>query len=179
VRAGAVVRWLEGSKKVPALPASPAGPAAPAETVRAGAPGATFQTIFVEGPRWALLALVLAAPWVYGATRPWARTCLTQALLGLTLWFIAGRVVVRRLPRVHWVAALPTVLLLLQGWGMAWNAKQRFWPEVFAFTAVPSPVPWLPGVVDLQVVQERLGLVTGLMGAFWVASDLAFHTRWR
>jgi hypothetical protein len=170
---------LESLETPAAASATPATPATPAPTARAGTLDAALQNIFVEGPRWALLSLVLAAPWMYGATPPWARTCLSQALLGLTLWFVAGRVVVRRLPRIRWAAALPALLLLLQGWGMAWNARQRFWPEVFAFTAVPSPVPWLPGVVDSPIVQERLGLITGLMGAFWVAGDLAFHTRWR
>ncbi|MBV9998015.1 MAG: O-antigen ligase family protein [Verrucomicrobia bacterium] len=150
-----------------------------ATTPRPGPPGAVLQNFWVEGPRWALLGVVLAAPWVYGATRPWARLWLTEVLLGLTLWFVAGRVVVRRLPRIHRAAALFTLLLLLQGWGMAWNARQRFRPEVFAFTTVPSPVPWLPGVVDAGIVQERLALVTGLVGAFWVAGDLAFHARWR
>ncbi|MBV9488688.1 MAG: O-antigen ligase family protein, partial [Verrucomicrobia bacterium] len=93
--------------------------------------------------------------------------------------FVVGLGATRHLPRVHWAAALLTLLLLAQGGGLACNAKQRFWPEVFAFTKVANLLPWLPGAVDSRIVQERMELVTGLVGAFWITGDLASHSRWR
>lgn len=143
-----------------------------------GGPGVLW-TFFVEGPRWTLLGLVMVAPWIYGATRPWAKAGLARALLALALWYITGLAVTRRLPRVHIAPVLLTCALLLQGWGMCWNAKQRFWPAVFAFTSIPCAVPWLPGVVDRQIVQDHLVLITGLFGAFWIASEVAAQARWQ
>ena len=62
---------------------------------------------------------------------------------------------------------------------MVLNPKQKFEPAIFAYIHLPGAIPWLPGVVDQAIAASQLLLVTGLIGAFWIASDLATSERWR
>jgi multisubunit Na+/H+ antiporter MnhB subunit len=84
-----------------------------------------------------------------------------------------------RLPKLNLFSAILTGLLLLQGWIMVFNPKQRFEPGVFAYSNLPGAILWLPGVVDRATAEPQLLLVTGLIGAFWIAGDLTASRRWR
>jgi hypothetical protein len=138
-----------------------------------------LRSILIDLPRWALLGLLVLAPWDYGSTRPLGKFLLTACLLGLLGFFLLSLVAKPRRPKVNAVSAIVTGLLLLQSWIMVLNPKQRFEPASFAYTNLPSAVPWLPGVVDQATALSQLLLVTGLIGAFWIASDLAASGRWR
>jgi hypothetical protein len=137
------------------------------------------RSILVDIPRWGLLGMLVFAPWAYGSTRPWGRTFLTASLLVVLGFFLLSLIAKLRLPKLNRISVILTVLLLLQGWIMVLNPKQRFEPALFTYTNLPGAIPWLPGVVDQATSQAQLLLVTGLIGAFWVAGDLAASARWR
>jgi hypothetical protein len=130
-------------------------------------------------PRWGLFGLLVFAPWDYGSTRPWGKIVLTAGLLILLGLFLLSFLAKPRLPKLNLFSAILTGLLLLQGWIMVFNPKQIFSPAIFAYTNLPGAIPWLPGVVDRATAEPQLLLVTGLIGAFWIASDLAISARWR
>ena len=139
----------------------------------------TLQNLSIDLPRWGLLALLVFAPWAYGCTRPWGKFYLTAGLLVVLGFFLLSLAVKPRLPRINIVSAILTGLLLLQGWIMVLNPKQRFEPLIFAFTNLPRAITWLPGVVDQATAESQLMLVTGLIGAFWIAGEMAASLRWR
>lgn len=135
--------------------------------------------ILSDIPRWGVLGLLVFAPWAYGSTRPWGKTAVTVSLLILLGLFLLSLLAQTRFPRSNLVSSILTGLLLLQGWIMVFNPKQKFDPASFAYSSVPGAIPWLPGVVDQMTSEPQLLLITGLIGAFWIASDMAHSRRWR
>jgi hypothetical protein len=138
-----------------------------------------IQHILTDIPRWGLLGLLVLAPWVYGSTRPEGKFLLTAGLLVVLGLFLLSLLATLRLPKVKVVTAVLTGLLLLQGWIMVLNPKQEFDPAIFAYAPVAGAIPWLPGVVDQKSSKSQLLLVTGLIGAFWIAGEMAQSMRWR
>src|SRR5580693_4994770 len=124
----------------------------------------TLRSILVDLPRWGLSGLLVSAPWVYGSTRPWGKSFLTVSLLFVLGLFLLSLAAKLRLPKTNLVSAILTGLLLLQGWIMVLNPKQKFEPAIFAFVNLPGTIPWLPGVVDQVTAESQLLLVTGLIG---------------
>jgi O-antigen ligase len=137
------------------------------------------RSILIDIPRWGLLGLLVFAPWAYGSTRPSGKSFLTASLLVVLGFFLLSLVANLRLPKLNRTSVFLTVLLLLQGWIMVLNPKQKFEPTLFSYAHLPGAIPWLPGVVDRSAAEAQLLLVTGLIGAFWVAGDLAASARWR
>jgi hypothetical protein len=138
-----------------------------------------LRNILVDIPRWGVLGVLVFAPWAYGSTRPWGKAVVTASLLVLLGLFLLSLLARFRLPRSNLVSAILTGLLLLQGWTMVFNPKQRFDPAIFAYAPLTGAIPWLPGVVDQMTSKSQLLLVTGLIGAFWIAGDMAASRRWR
>jgi hypothetical protein len=138
-----------------------------------------LQRILIELPRWGLLSLLVLAPWNYGSTRPEGKFFLTVGLLVVLALFLLSLVATLRRPKVNVASAILTGLLLLQGWLMVFNPKQKFEPALFAFTNLRGAIEWLPGVVDQATAQAQLLLITGLIGAFWIASEWAAIAQWR
>jgi hypothetical protein len=138
-----------------------------------------LQNISVDIPRWGLLGLLVLAPWVYGSTPPFGKLLLTESLLVVLGFFLLSLVAKPHLPKFNLVPGILTGLLLLQGWVMVLNPKQKFDPALFAYANLPGGIGWLPGVVDQGTAQSQLLLVTGLIGAFWISSDLAASARWQ
>jgi len=138
-----------------------------------------LRSIPTDLPRWGLLALLVFAPWDYGSTRPWGKFLLTVSLFALLGLFLLSLLAKPRLPKLNLLSAILTGLLLLQGWVMVLNPKQRFEAASFAFVNLTGAISWLPGVVDRATAESQLLLVNGLVGAFWIASDLAASARWR
>jgi hypothetical protein len=138
-----------------------------------------IQRILVDIPRWGLLGLLVLAPWIYGSTRPEGKFFLTVGLLVTLALFLLSLMAALRRPKVNVASAILTTLLLLQGWTMVLNAKQEFDPVIFAYAPLTGAIPWLPGAVDQMTSKSQLLLVTGLIGAFWIASDMAHSRRWR
>ena len=129
--------------------------------------------------RWLLLAAIVLAAWLFGATRPWTVLVMTWWLLSTALVFTIGLLARRRWPRVRWFIALPSLFLLAQGWFMTWNAR-CFWSEpAQVFTDVEQPLPGWPGVVDCSLVFPWMLRTTALLTALWIASDMSANRVWR
>jgi hypothetical protein len=121
---------------------------------------------------------VLSA-WLFGGTRDWTIDVIRWLLLALTALFLVGLVFYRRLPRVPWFVAVPSLFLLLQGWFMTWNASRRFIQGADIFVDIPQPLPGWPGFWDASLTLQPVLLMTGLIGALWVACDLTANRQWR
>ena len=130
-------------------------------------------------PGWWLAALLVFAPWAYGTTFAEIKDKLAEALCVLGVIFIVSLFVRGRGPRINWISVVLSLLILGYGWWMTWNAKLIYDPRLFYFHPVASPVPSLPGTVDQQASWHQMLLITGLVSAFWVASDLSAQDRWR
>lgn len=128
---------------------------------------------------WYLALLLVAAPWVYGTTLPETRDWLAVALCGLGFLFVVSLVVQRRWPRINPVVFFLGLVILAQGWFMTWNAKLVYDPQVLYFHHILQPISSLPGTVDRVTSWREMLLVSGLLCAFWVTSDLAAIGRWR
>src|SRR5262249_19272385 len=124
-----------------------------------------FTRVWVDTPRWLLLATLVFAPWAYGSTQPWAIQTL-KVLLGLVgvLW-LAECLARRRCPRVPIVLALFTGLLLLQGWGMAVNAHHYLDPQSGGLLPKTAWLPSAPGAADSALSLSTMQLLTGLLAA--------------
>jgi len=138
----------------------------------------TLRAMLENAPRWWLCLLLVVSPWVYGTTSPATKDLLAFALLVLIGLFVLSLILRRRLPRMHWLPGSITFLLLAQGWFMTWNAKLVYDPAVFYFHVVRPLMSFLPGTVDRVTSSHQMLLITGLVGAFWVAADLASNPRW-
>ncbi len=129
--------------------------------------------------RWLLLASIVLSAWLYGGTRDWTVEVISWLLLATTALFAVGLLLRRRWPRVSWLVVLPSIVLLIQGWFMTWNAGRRFLPLAGIFVDAEPPLPNWPGFIDTDLVVPWLLRTTALLGALWVACDLASHRSWR
>jgi len=133
----------------------------------------------LEAARWMLLASIILAAWLYGGTRPWTRELISWLLIANSAVFLLGLVLRFRLPRIPAIPAAAMGFLLLQGWFMAWNAKKQFVEFAGVFVHRDPPLPGWPGFVDQGMVIPSLILVTGLLGSFAIACDMAANRIWR
>lgn len=134
----------------------------------------------LEAARWALLANVVSAAWLYGGTRDWAREVVAWLLVGNTGLFVLGLLCRWKKPRIPWPPALAGIFLLVQGWVLTWNAEKIFLKTAEVF--VPRqfrPMPDWPGFLDQALVFPNMILATGLLGAFAIACDLSANRIWR
>lgn len=129
--------------------------------------------------RWFLLGNVVAAAWLYGGTREWAREWVSWLLLANTAVFVLGMTARLRLPRIPLPAALALGFLLLQGWFMTWNARRQFIDAAQVFVDRQQPWPGWPGFMDEALVLPSMLLTTGLLGAFCIACDMTPNRIWR
>jgi len=129
--------------------------------------------------RWLLLASIVLSAWLFGGTRDWTVEVIRWLLLSMTFLFLLGLLFRRRWPRVPWLVVVPSLLLLLQGWLMVWNAARRFLQPVDLFVDIPQPLPGWPGFWDADMTHPSILLMTGLIGALWVTCDLAANRHWR
>ena len=141
--------------------------------------GSGVRTLIEDLPGWWLAVLLVAAPWAYGATFPETKDWLAKGGCALGAIFLVSLVLRGRRPRISGVSVGVSLLILCYGWFMTWNAKLVYDPKVFYFHKVISPLPLWPGTVDQQTSANQMLLITGLVSAFWVASDLSTRDRWR
>ena len=130
-------------------------------------------------PGWCLAILLVAAPWAYGTTFPETKVWLAKALCVLGGLFIASLALRGRPLRVSWISLGLSLLILVYGWFMTWNANLIYDPRVFYFHPGSPHLPLWPGSVDQITSANQMLLITGLFSAFWVASDLSTRSRWR
>ena len=133
----------------------------------------------LEASRWSLLAALVFAPWAFGSTRPWAKDVLAWTLIGISVLFTVGLVVRRRFPRIPIPVLILTAAILLQGWGMTFNARQVFDEASFSFSVIDQSSAEFPGTVDQAWSARAMFMITGLLGVLWVVCDLASHAIWR
>ena len=139
----------------------------------------TFFQFPLEAARWMLLANIVLSAWLYGGTRPWTRELISWLLIANTVVFLLGLLLRFRLPRIPAIPATAIGFLLLQGWFMAWNAKKQFVEFAGVFVHRDQPLPGWPGFFDQQMVLPSMLLVTGVLGAFAIACDMAANRIWR
>src|SRR5258707_1256972 len=132
-----------------------------------------WKQVMCDAPGWWLAGLLVIAPWAYGTTFPQTKELLAGALLVLIGLFVISRLIQRRWPKVHWLPAALTLIILTQGWVMVLNPKLVYDSTVQYFHFVPGVIPWLPGTVDRGTSLDQMWLITGLFGAFWAVNDLA------
>ena len=133
---------------------------------------------FVEIPRWGFLAALVYAPWAFGSTGPAGADFLARALLLLFGSWLVANLLDWRLPHVHPFPLLLIALLLAQGWTMAFNARAAFDTDFNRFFPLAHNES-LPAAMDRKLAQARMLLVTGLLGAFCLASDLVQERKWQ
>lgn len=132
-----------------------------------------------NGARWLLLAALVYAPLAFGSTRPEFKSPLVFALLTVFALFLAGNFFLRRLHRLPWPALALPLGLLAYGWFMVGNARQEFDPNIFRFFDRGPLFPGLPGAVDRATALPSMFMLTGILGAFWVAGDACRNPRWQ
>lgn len=131
--------------------------------------------------RWTLLALLVFAPWAYGSTRPWALEVTTLWALGATGLRAAGFLA----RRGRWGGRVPLLLvaaaggILAQGWWMAANASAIYDPDFSVFAPIAPLWSALPGAVDAALAQHWMLRATGLIGALFIAAEMAAERVWR
>ncbi|HEY5743917.1 MAG TPA: O-antigen ligase family protein [Terrimicrobiaceae bacterium] len=139
----------------------------------------TLQAVFIELPRWLLLASIAYAPWAYGCTRWWAKTLLVQGLLGVLVLWLCSLLLRRRWPRVTVPAGAVALSLLGLGWFSVSNSLASYDELLQVFSPVPQALPdWL-GSWDAAFSMRAMLLVTGMTGAFFMSVDLAANPVWR
>lgn len=135
--------------------------------------------ILLNVSRWLLLTSIVLSAWLYGGTRDWTMEMIRWLLLVMTALFLTGLLLRRRWPRVPWFVVLPSLFLLLQGWFMLLNAGRRFIPSLQLFVDTPQQLPGWPGFWDAALTLPSILMMSGLLGALWVACDLAANREWR
>lgn len=133
----------------------------------------------LEASRWLVLAALVFAPWAFGSTRPWTKDVLAWGMLATIVLFAIGLVMRRRWPRVPIAVAILSAAIVLQGWGMAWNAWEKFDESTFTFAMVAQLAPGWPGAVDWAWSSSTMLMITGLLGVLWIVCDLANRPEWR
>jgi O-antigen ligase len=135
----------------------------------------------IELSRWALLALLVFAPWAFGSTRLWAIDWLNAGLAAMLavrgLALLCGGVGrLRELPRVL-VFAVGALLVL--GWWMTLNARALYDPEFSIFAPLPVRASFAPGAVDAALALAAMTRLSLLLGALLLTCELAAESTWR
>src|SRR6185436_4277426 len=135
-------------------------------------------SLFTDAPRWLFLAMLVFAPWAYGATRPWAIQILSGGLIATCVLWIGECLASRRRPRVPILPVIGAAILLIQGWWMTFNAHSQFVElnETFLPRACLAAAP---GSVDVQASTSLMFLMTGLLGTFLFCCELFQDSAWR
>ena len=135
----------------------------------------------IELSRWALLALLVFAPWAFGSTRLWAIDWLntglaaTLAVRGLAIPF-GGLGRLRDLPRLL-LMVVGAVLAL--GWWMTLNARAVYDPDVSIFAPLPMMAGFAPGAVDAALALAAMIRLSLVLGALLLTCEMAAESEWR
>lgn len=135
--------------------------------------------LITECSRWAVLAILIAAPWPWGCVLRKHRELLAWALIGSSLIASLGWLIETRRPRCPLPALLSAALLLAIGWGMAANPKAYWDPTLGLLLPLQSPVESLPGTLNEASSKSWMLLFSGLFGLVIICADLAHSRIWR
>lgn len=142
----------------------------------------TLDRAITDAPRWMFLLILVYAPLAYGCTRTLTMTILNQFAAALAVGWLASCAWRRRWPVLPWTPVVIVLLLLLQGWWLAWNAhsfhQYLTWTTVLRIGASP-PLPAWPGAIDRDLSHLAMLNVTALFILFLFACDLMTRPVWR
>ncbi|MCW3095791.1 MAG: hypothetical protein JWL77_1409, partial [Chthonomonadaceae bacterium] len=126
-----------------------------------------------------IVVALIYAPLAFGSIPPPALRGLEALLALATLFWAVDALVNRTLPRLPPVLVACCGWLLLQGWGMAWNAHGAFTGMTGDVLPIASPLPAAPGAFERTVAVLAMLRLTALLAALLVVVDLARHPHWR
>ncbi|MCW3051617.1 MAG: O-antigen polymerase [Chthonomonadales bacterium] len=125
-----------------------------------------------------ILVALIYAPLALGSIPPPLLLGLEGLLALATLFWAMDALLHRTLPRVPPLLGVCCGWLLLQGWGMAWNARSVFTPPGFILT-LTSPLPNAPGAIERAIAVHAMLSLTSVLAALIVVTDLAQDPVWR
>jgi O-antigen ligase len=154
--------------------------------VKAEAESLSVLQIWLDAPRWVLLAALVFAPWFYGGTTEEGIVATTWCLTAAVVLWIAGIAVRRwrapegeeRRPLVPVLLVMACALLLILGWWMALNAKAVYDPDLAMFVRLPNIAPRLPGSVDQAVSAAWMWRGTALLGSVCMVAHACRNPVW-
>jgi len=129
--------------------------------------------------RYALLILIVYAPTAMGSIPAWAESflvCGGYAVFGLYFFDFLSRRGWRDLP---WIPLVLLGLILLQGWGMALNAKYVYVAPIMRLLPVPSAVTGWPGSYDREASLHLMNRLSSFAAIFVMVLDLSRDPVWR
>ncbi len=129
--------------------------------------------------RCALLLLIVYAPTAMGSVPAWAESFLVwgcYAVAGLHLFDFVSRRAWKDLP---WVPLVLLALILLQGWGMALNAKYVYVAPIMRLLPLSSPLAGWPGSFDREASLHLMNRVSAFAVVFVMVFDLSRDPVWR
>ena len=132
----------------------------------------------VEPTRWLLLGIIVPAFWLWGGTRPWTQDLIAQFLLADLIIFCIALVLLKRMPRISSMALGAMLVVLAQGWLLSWNSYPGPGGLRVLLNSTPGIIPWFPAFIDRGQSIRSMVLMTGLLGAFCISSDLSANRTW-
>jgi len=134
---------------------------------------------FVAVPRWLLLGTLVYAPWAYGCTEDWAIDILDLLMFLITVLWLLGCVVRRKLPVLNRLCLACVCIVLAQGWLVALNAQYSCNQQTLEFSPIESFWKSGPGTVDQLLSLPAIFKFTGLLGVLCFVIDLSQLPLWR
>lgn len=142
----------------------------------------TLDRAIADIPRWMFLCILVYAPFAYGCRLPLEMIVLNQFAATLTVFWAMSCLWRSRWPLLPWLPTTIVVLLLLQGWWLAWNAHSIHnfitATTVFRIWDYP-PLPAWPGAIDRRLSHFSMLNVTSMLVLFLFACDLMTRSIWR
>ena len=133
----------------------------------------------LESSRWLLLVAVITSAWLWGTTREWTKDLVCGILLIDTALFASALIGIRRFPRIPTVAAAIILFVLAQGWILTGNTRTPLPPGSVIPDHHGGILQFIPGFVGRADSFRAMLLISGLLGAFCIASDLSANRLWR
>ena len=133
----------------------------------------------LDSTRWLLLVTIVASAWLWGTTRPWTQEVICCGLILDTALYGSALLALRRYPRIHLLALSVILLILAQGWILAWNTPPSIPGNMVISDHHAGILPYLPVFASRAESFRAMLLITGLLGAFCIAADLSANRLWR
>lgn len=121
---------------------------------------------------------LIYAPLALGSIPPRMLVGLEVLLALATLCWAMDALLHKTLPRIPPLLGVCCGWLLLQGWGMAWNAHSSY-TEMRTLLPIASPLPNAPGAIERVIAVHTMLSLTAVLAALIVVTDLAQEPVWR